>query len=75
MIKNPCRNCTKRVVGCHSTCKDYKDWKKEDQERKDIIYKNKNKERFYRSTATTKLHRKKRNMTSHNKVISYMKDK
>ena len=75
MTKQPCRNCTDRVVGCHSTCKKYKDWKKEDQERKDIIYKNKNKEKFYRSTATTKLHRKKRNMTSHNKVISYMKDK
>jgi len=24
----PCRNCSKRVLGCHSNCKDYIDWKK-----------------------------------------------
>lgn len=75
MIKNPCRNCTKRVVGCHSTCKKYKDWKKADKERKQLIYENKNKEKFYRSTATTKLHRKIQNQTAKNKQIPYMRDK
>lgn len=24
----PCHNCSKRVLGCHSNCKDYIDWKK-----------------------------------------------
>lgn len=22
-----CKDCTKRKVGCHSTCTDYKEWK------------------------------------------------
>ena len=72
---NPCRYCEDRTVGCHSTCKKYKDWKEEDKARKQLIYDNKNKEKFYRSTATTKLHRKKRNSTAHNKPIPYMRDK
>ena len=75
MMSNPCKDCTKRVVGCHSTCKDYKDWKEEQVKRRDTIFKNKRKEMYYRSAATTKLHRKKRNQTSRNKEISYMKDK
>ena len=24
MVDAPCKNCTKRVVGCHSTCDEYK---------------------------------------------------
>ena len=73
--KQPCRYCTDRVVGCHSTCKKYIDWKKEYDERKQKIFENKAKERHYRSTATTKIHIKKRNQTSRNKEVSYMKDK
>ena len=30
----PCKDCPDRVVGCHSTCERYKEWKAEkDQER------------------------------------------
>lgn len=25
--KVPCKNCTERVVGCHSTCKRYKEYR------------------------------------------------
>jgi hypothetical protein len=24
---NPCKDCTKREVGCHATCKEHKAWK------------------------------------------------
>ena len=27
MKKRPCKNCTKRTVGCHISCKDYKLWR------------------------------------------------
>ena len=26
MEKNGCKECKKRVVGCHATCKDYQKW-------------------------------------------------
>ncbi|WP_130806496.1 hypothetical protein [Senegalia massiliensis] len=26
-MKNCCYNCTKREIGCHSTCEEYKEWK------------------------------------------------
>ena len=29
MINSKCKGCTKRVVGCHSTCEDYKEFRKE----------------------------------------------
>jgi hypothetical protein len=29
MLHNHCRNCTERVVGCHSTCDKYKKFKEE----------------------------------------------
>ena len=25
---NPCKNCTKRSLGCHARCKDYQNWNK-----------------------------------------------
>ena len=28
----PCRYCTKRTVGCHGKCDDYKNWDKKEQE-------------------------------------------
>lgn len=28
-IKTPCRDCKDRVVGCHSVCDRYMEWKKE----------------------------------------------
>jgi len=26
-ITNPCGNCTRRQLGCHGKCEDYKEWK------------------------------------------------
>lgn len=34
--KAPCKGCTKRVLGCHSVCKDYHDFLKENEEIKEI---------------------------------------
>lgn len=46
MIKTPCYFCDretpgKRHPGCHSTCKDFKNWKAEDDIKKNIAQKNK----------------------------------
>lgn len=30
--KNPCKGCTRRVVGCHCSCEDYKTWQKSGKE-------------------------------------------
>jgi hypothetical protein len=35
MLKNPCRDCPNRFLNCHSSCKDYIDWKKEQSELKE----------------------------------------
>lgn len=32
----PCKDCTERHVGCHSTCQDYKDFVKWNEEQKEI---------------------------------------
>lgn len=32
MRKCPCHKCSKRFSGCHATCKDYHDWKRECEE-------------------------------------------
>ena len=29
MINAPCKDCIKRQLGCHSTCQDYKQFRKE----------------------------------------------
>lgn len=31
-MKNPCKDCKKREVGCHASCKDYLKWKKWNEE-------------------------------------------
>lgn len=37
----PCKDCEKRVVGCHAVCKEYKEWrKKKDKEHKEYLEKN-----------------------------------
>jgi len=41
---NPCRNCNKRHIGCHSKCKEYIDWKAEWDKRKELERKYKEKE-------------------------------
>ncbi len=38
-MKNPCYNCQKRVVGCHSTCDDYKSFREEKDKLKQKIKK------------------------------------
>lgn len=34
---NPCRDCTERIVGCHSTCNRYSEWSAEHKRQKDEI--------------------------------------
>lgn len=33
---NPCRNCTKRHIACHSICNKYKDWKAEHEAKREF---------------------------------------
>ena len=37
--KAPCTDCKDRLVGCHSQCTKYRDWKKEYYQRKNAIRK------------------------------------
>lgn len=40
MIKaSPCLNCKDRVIGCHSTCKKYKEYFDENEKRKEKLRK------------------------------------
>lgn len=34
----PCKNCSARNVGCHSTCESYISWKKRFEEKKNQAY-------------------------------------
>ena len=36
-MENPCKDCQKRSILCHSGCKDYLDWTAEEQEKKQKI--------------------------------------
>jgi hypothetical protein len=36
----PCKDCQKRTMACHTSCKDYKDWKAEHDKRKAEIVDN-----------------------------------
>lgn len=45
--KAPCRDCGTRTEGCHTTCREYKHWLKNKQERNADIRKIKEKERDY----------------------------
>ena len=42
----PCKDCTGRFVGCHSTCKKYNDWVKAERKINDEI-RQKKKEELY----------------------------
>ena len=44
-----CQNCEKRHLHCHSTCEDYKEWKRQQDERNDQIRKAKEQEALYKS--------------------------
>ena len=41
MRKNPCWQCTKRRIGCHSECELYISWKKDHEEEAILIRQNK----------------------------------
>ena len=41
---NPCGDCTKRHIGCHSKCKEYISWRAEWDKRKELERKQKEKE-------------------------------
>lgn len=43
-MNNPCFKCPDRKPGCHAACEKYIAWSAEEQERKDLIYKNRRKE-------------------------------
>ena len=44
MINSPCLNCSKRFVGCHSTCDDYILYRNKLKEYKDYMNQNKSAE-------------------------------
>ena len=43
MIKVPCQDCEDRVIGCHSICEKYDSYRKEINQRNELIEKNKTK--------------------------------
>lgn len=42
--KIPCTRCDKRAVGCHSLCKEYKEYSQSEKDYRSNIYYNKNKD-------------------------------
>lgn len=61
-IKSPCKNCSKRYVGCSAHCDDYKQFKREWEEAKKWLDKDKNAEytEFINDKYTNKLQWRKR---------------
>ncbi len=47
--KNPCFGCTRREVGCHSTCIDHQKWTEKEQAKKAVIQAARNKQRLINS--------------------------
>ena len=43
-MNNPCFKCPDRKLGCHASCEKYQAWSIEEQDRKNLIYKNRRKE-------------------------------
>lgn len=50
--KTPCKNCTKRFVGCHATCEEYIKARKKLDEKNEMIRKAKNE---YKNSAPIKV--------------------
>lgn len=44
-MNQPCYGCTERYSECHSTCKEYRDWKADLESKKAIINKKKQEEK------------------------------
>ena len=66
---SPCKNCTKRHLACHDSCQEYKEWREKQ-------YKRKFKPNYhYRSSATNKLYRKRKNVTYKGREFKWMKNK
>lgn len=44
MYNSPCKGCTNRIVGCHSTCRDYNEYKVNHEWELELIRREKQKE-------------------------------
>jgi hypothetical protein len=49
MVKSPCKNCTDRCIGCHTTCGDYAEYKQELERRRTEVKTENEKEAFVRA--------------------------
>ena len=48
-MMSPCKNCTDRCIGCHTTCGDYAEYKQELERRRTEIKKENETETFVRA--------------------------
>lgn len=53
--KVPCRDCTKRFVGCHSTCEEWAKHQEEQKQYKEFVNKKRKTENDARSVAIEKI--------------------
>lgn len=66
-LKGPCLNCEDRVVGCHSSCPLYLDFKKAVEEKRQIELEHKNSvANDYQRDKRTKMYKKVRNKSKWN---------
>lgn len=65
--KAPCKDCTKRTIGCHSSCKEYQEWAKQKKEISEQLKKEKDyfpnfpKPETYAEKHSRRLHRRHSN--------------
>ena len=68
-MKNPCKDCAERHVGCHGTCESYKDWKAENDAKKAEQQKKRIEEYAFNSYRVgVRMHAKKRARMQNDKV-------
>ena len=60
-MSSPCKNCTNRKVGCHSSCDRYKDWHGEYSKRKNKIRESADLQRKLDDFAIQSVMRKRKN--------------
>jgi hypothetical protein len=58
MLVVPCKDCQKRKVGCHSTCKEYKEFSVANEARREAIKREKEIDHFFKSNASRRLNEK-----------------
>ncbi len=68
-MKNPCKDCTERHVGCHGTCERYKDWKTAHDAEKDARFKAKQEEATFRKYKVDVRNHAKKRARMRNEVI------